>query len=310
MDVSQFHARARGMRASAVRFGQTPYADLFQKVTLTPAEEPVVKDILALAQAKTLDDLHALMPVLSEPAYESLAEAKGRAMFHTPFTDLFIALPDTGSRLAMIDALFENVLDRPDTTTQQNTVNTLADLYFYALKPQDANPGPSVVWQKPAQLSPLPDNNALRDYLLGRLQTMETDPGLPLGLRRYIWKRVRDRLDLVQGFRPIFPMAISDQTYEATRRDIAPILAVNLPLPQPRCVNRKAVEKLQAALLNHDPAPLQAMSKSGEIALLIPEWARATGPDNTQHGGQAYTLDEHMLHTVAFTKASPFYTAL
>ena len=275
------------------RFGNKPYADIFEGLSLTPSQADVLQIFAQLASAHTLDDFKQALPVLSHPDYTHLFEAKGRKPFHTPFADLFTRL-EASDQQRMIDDLFKNLQKTPDTTSQQNTLDTLVDLYFYALRPTtDKNGGRPVA-----------------EHLLNRFDTLLADDSKPLALRRYAQQRLRNQLKILQNNYPVFPARLPLEELIAARNEVNPLLSRYLTPPPQRQVKKEAIAKLQQALLDPDPDVLQAMSTSGEIALVIPEWLRVTGPNNTQHSNQAYTLEGHLLSCVAKSKASPYYQTL
>jgi len=55
---------------------------------------------------------------------------------------------------------------------------------------------------------------------------------------------------------------------------------------------------------------IRMMSQTGELAQLVPEWRRNTGPYRYQHLGQDFTLDEHNLRTFAAIDKSPYFAKL
>lgn len=265
------------------RFGRTPYADIFQTVSLTPAQQATANVIQEIGPSRDLKRLSEFMGVLENPEYEKLSRTKARRPFQNPFVDWYLNL-FAEERAILLDALMRRAVSSGQPG-QRNAMQTLSDLYYYDKQP-DKQPL-LAFFEKTVSLGN-PDRASAR-LMQEVLRTGWIE-----------WLSARDyqpRSDMPEAL----PL----------KQEVLP--AVNRPLSVPDArpkVPDFLIKTLEKALLDPDPKPLQELSASGVLGAIIPEWQRATGPENVQHAAQDFTLDAHMLNAVAAAKQTPWYGKL
>lgn len=302
--------------STALQFGHATYREILTHapaVSLNREQRRVLKGFDAMAKAQDLSGLPEFLSLLNSPEYRHLtnivyhqprthdqpALSLYRKPFHSPFTDLYMALlADTQATHQILHALADSIRKPPTPQGEENAIKALVDIYFYALRP-----GGKAFQTFHTEISPSKVRRQQR-AILGVIKTLLQDSKCPPNTRRTL------RQELLYGLRDT-ERFFSGQGKRFTRKQTWPLITTPVPaaetLPP---VEHQLRARLHQALRTGNLTDLKKMIQTGQMQRMIPEWSRIAGPDNHQHPDQDYTLQDHLLLCLKATQASPHYQVL
>ncbi len=294
-----------------VHFGHQSYPAIYNRVTLTPEQKLVAKEIQKVTAQVSPRQINKSIQVLNETNYPFLSVVKNRLPSHTPFTDYFLNLATDTDRKTMVDALVAKVSPQETYTTRRNALETLADIYFFAVRPGgrlEESLAQHVSDEYTTNRSHLRD---LQQYMVQQFQTIIQNQSVLAQDRQTMSLLLSYRLEEFKVSRHFVPNILSKEAEDAIAQQLQGLINYRVSNVPPLPVIPKAkVTRLIKALQNPDGNAIRQLSASGFITSIIPQWERVAGPDNTQHSTQDYTLDEHIFRTIDACKASPHFLNL
>lgn len=286
--------------STALQFGHATYREILTHapaVSLNREQRRVLKGFDAMAKAQDLSGLPEFLSLLNSPEYRHLtnivyhqprthdqpALSLYRKPFHSPFTDLYMALlADTQATHQILHALADSIRKPPTPQGEENAIKALVDIYFYALRP-----GGKAFQTFHTEISPSKVRRQQR-AILGVIKTLLQDSKCPPNTRRTL------RQELLYGLRDT-ERFFSGQGKRFTRKQTWPLITTPVPaaetLPP---VEHQLRARLHQALRTGNLTDLKKMIQTGQMQRMIPEWSRIAGPDNHQHPDQDYTLQDHL----------------